>query len=128
MEHRGRLWASAIKSCVLNLRFCRGLRFRLKRVCLNKKTIVLILVLILDKHFPFFFLSVKKYNPHEDISLSEWRSRYKCDFQQVLQDMHGECANISDKCTSILTQLQSSNGIVCVRKKRSDDARIDYDY
>eukprot|EP00111_Clytia_hemisphaerica_P018047 TCONS_00053399-protein len=71
---------------------------------------------------------LKKYNPHEDISLSEWRARYKCDFQQVLEDMQGECTSISDKCTSILKQLQSSNGIVCLRKKRSDDMRIEYDY
>ena len=53
----------------------------------------------------------------EELSLTEWRNMYKYQLQEALEQMHVDCANIGENCSSMLSRLASTNGIVCLRKR-----------
>lgn len=54
---------------------------------------------------------------NEEISLTEWRTRYKTEFQEALQQMHDQCATLRHRCSELNDKLSNSNGIVSLHRK-----------
>ena len=66
----------------------------------------------------FFLLVLETSFMPEELSLTEWRSQYKHEFGDALTQMHLECTNITENCTLLLSQISTSHGIVCMKKKQ----------
>ena len=54
---------------------------------------------------------------NEEISLTDWRMRYKTEFQVALQQMYEQCATLSQQCSELNNKLSNTNGIVSLNKK-----------
>lgn len=58
-----------------------------------------------------------KFGFNEGISLTEWRTRYKTEFQEALQQMNEQCNTLRHQCSDLKDKLSNSNGIVSLHRR-----------